>query len=131
MEKYFYLEESPIYKNKYIIRLNHDKFLFPTGTSGSYNVFIARVLNLSYADYLRYSRDRLGAELVGKQSRYVVAYYDKNQTTEAFVKLLNKRMEYIMHEHSFPYEYKEENGEVKRIPFEQNNEDNSWFIKTI
>lgn len=125
MEKYFYLEESPIYKNKYIIRLNRDKFLFPTGTSGSYNVFIARVLNLSYADYLRYSRDRLGAELVGKQSRYVVAYYDKNQTTEAFVKLLNKRMEYIMHEHSFPYEYKEENGEVKRIPFEQNNEDNS------
>ena len=125
MEKYFYLEESPIYKNKYIIRLNHDKFLFPTGTSGSYNVFIARVLNLSYADYLRYSRDRLGAELVGKQSRYVVAYYDKNQTTEAFIKLLNKRMEYIMHEHSFPYEYKEENGEVKRIPFEQNNEDNS------
>ena len=125
MEKYFYLEESPIYKDKYIIRLNHDKFLFPTGTSGSYNVFIARVLNLSYADYLRYSRDRLGAELVGKQSRYVVAYYDKNQTTEAFVKLLNKRMEYIMHEHSFPYEYKEENGEVKRIPFEQNNEDNS------
>lgn len=125
MEKYFYLEESPIYKNKYIIRLNHDKFLFPTGTSGSYNVFIARVLNLSYADYLRYSRDRLGAELVGKQSRYVVAYYDKNQTTEAFVKLLNKRMEYIMHEHRFPYEYKEENGEVKRIPFEQNNEDNS------
>ena len=125
MEKYFYLEESPIYKNKYIIRLNHDKFLFPTGTSGSYNVFIARVLNLSYADYLRYSRDRLGAELIGKQSRYVMAYYDKNQTTEAFIKLLNKRMEYIMNEHNFPYEYKEENGEVKRIPFEQNNEDNS------
>ena len=124
MEKYFYLEESPIYKNKYIIRLNHDKFLFPTGTSGSYNVFIARVLNLSYADYLRYSRDRLGAELIGKQSRYVMAYYDKNQTTEAFIKLLNKRMEYIMNEHNFPYEYKEENGEVKRIPFE-NNENNS------
>lgn len=125
MEKYFYLDESPVYKNKYIIRLNHDKFLFPTGTSGSYNVFIARVLNLSYADYLRYSRDRLGAELIGKQSRYVMAYYDKNQTTEAFIKLLNKRMEYIMNEHSFPYEYKEENGEVKRIPFKNNNEDNS------
>ena len=124
MEKYFYLDESPVYKNKYIIKLNHDKFLFPTGTSGSYNVFIARVLNLSYADYLRYSRDRLGAELIGKQSRYVMAYYDKNQATEAFIKLLNKRMEYIMNEHNFPYEYKEENGEVKRIPFE-NNENNS------
>ena len=125
MEKYFYLEESPIYKNKYIIRLNHDKFLFPTGTSGSYNVFIARVLNLSYADYLRYSRDRLGAELIGKQSRYVMAYYDRNQTTEAFIKLLNKRMEYIMNEHNFPYEYKEENGEIKRIPFKNTNENNS------
>ena len=125
MEKYFYLDESPVYKNKYIIRLNHDKFLFPTGTSGSYNVFIARVLNLSYADYLRYSRDRLGAELIGKQSRYVMAYYDKNQTTEAFIKLLNKRMEYIMNEHNFPYEYKEEHGEVKRTPFKNTNEDNS------
>lgn len=126
MEKYFYLEESPIYKNKYLIRLNHDKFLFPNGTNGSYNVFISRVLNLSYANYLRYSRDRLGAELIGKYSRYVIAYYDKNSLTSEFIKLLNKRMEYIINEHNFPYDYKEEkDGTITRVPFiEVDNENN-------
>lgn len=126
MKKYFYLEESPAYKNKYVIRLNHDLFLFPHGTSGSYNVFIARLLNLSYADYLRYSRDRLGAELVGKNTRYVIPYYNNDTNTLAFIRLLNSRMEFIMNEHEFPYEYTEdENGEVTRQPFTSLNENHS------
>lgn len=125
MKKYFYLEESPFYQNKYIIRLNHELFLFPHGTSGSYNVFIARLLNLSYADYLRYSRDRLGAELVGKNIRYVVPYYDNNASTSALIKLLNTRMEYIMNEHAFPFDYTEDNdGNVSRTPFVTTNESN-------
>lgn len=128
MEKYFYLDTSPLYTNKYIIRLNHDKFLFPKGTNGSYAVIVARVLNLSYADYLRYARDRLGAELVGKKSLYVTAYYDKNELTDKFIKLLNSRMEYIMNEQKFPYNYKEEDGTVKRIPF-QENESNIRIVK--
>jgi len=117
MEKYFYLDTSSVYTNKYVIRMNHENFLFPTGTTGSYDVFISRLLNLTYAEYLRYARDRLGAELVGKKSKYVVAYFDRNETTLAFIKLLNKRMEYIMNEQKFPYNYKEEGGNVERIPF--------------
>lgn len=123
MEKYFYLDESPIYTNKYIIRMSHEKFLFPTGTSGSYGVFFARLLNLSYTDYLRYMRDRLGAELVGKGHLYVIPYVDRTKEVEAFIKLLNTRMEYIMNEHKFPFNYVEEDGEIKRVPFEE-NEDN-------
>lgn len=126
MKRYFYLEESPFYKNKYTIRLNHELFLFPHGTSGSYNVFIARVLNLSYADYLRYSRDRLGAELVGKNSRYVVPYYNNDASTSALIKLLNMRMEYIMNEHKYPFEYTEDkDGNISRKPFVTENENNS------
>ena len=118
---YFYLDDSPIYKGKYLIRLNHNNFLFPHGTSGSYNVFIARVLNLSYAQSLRYCRDRLGAELIGKNTRYVVPYFEKTNEVKMFVKLLNSRMKLIMNEHEFPYEYKEEeDGSVNRIPFEMN-----------
>ena len=126
MKKYFYLDESPFYKNKYMICLNHDLFLFPTGTTGSFNVFIARVLNLSYADFLRYCRDRLGAELIGKNKRYVVPYFDKNnQSTSALNKLLNTRMEYIMNEHEHPFDYMEdENGNVTRKPFMESNESN-------
>lgn len=117
MKKYFYLEESPVYKNKYIIRMNHEFFLFPNGISGSYNVFIARLLNLSYADYLRYSRDRLGAELIGKNTRYIIPYYENNAETRALIKLLNTRMEYIMHEHEFPFSYMEDkDGNVLRTP---------------
>lgn len=125
MKKYFYLDESPIYKNKYVIRLNFENFLFPTGTTGSYGVFIARVMNLDYVDFLRYSRDRLGAELIGKNRKYITPYYDKNENTEAFIKLLNMRMEYIMNEHKYPFEYKEdEDGGISRIPFNK-NESNS------
>lgn len=124
MEKYFKLEESPIYKNKYIITMDYEKFLFPNGTEGSYQVFVARLLNLSYADYLRYARDRLGAELVGKKSKYIAAYFDKNQTTDMFIRLLNKRMDYIMNEHEFPFEYKVTEDTIEQVPFGENNEDN-------
>ncbi len=126
MKKYFYLDESPFYKNKYVIQLNHDLFLFPNGTSGSFNVIVARVLNLTYADYLRYARDKLGAELIGKNKRYVMAYFENNQATMALIKLLNTRMEYIMHEHKYPFNYSEDkDGNVIRTPFTEVNENNS------
>lgn len=118
MEKFFYLEQSP-YTNKYMIRLNHNKFLFPHGTAGSYNVFLARLVNLHYADYLRYCRDRLGAELIGKNARYVVPYFENTNEAKMFVKLLNARMEYVMNEHDFPYDFKEVDGEIVRTPFSE------------
>jgi len=125
VEKYFYFDESPLYKSKYLIRFNPPKELFPKGTKGSYTVLPARILNLSYTSYLRYARDRLGAELIGKNHKYVVAYYEKNQNTEAFIRLLNKRMEFIMNERDFPFEYIEDSeGGVNRIPFKV-NENNS------
>lgn len=118
MEKYFFFDESPVYTNKYIIRLNHEKFPFPNGTKGSFNVIVARLLNLNYADYLRYARDVLGAELIGKGTRYVMPYFDKNEVTDIFIRLLNKRMEYVMLERRFPYDYVEgEDGKIERIPF--------------
>lgn len=126
MIEYFYLDESPVFKEKYIIRVNYDlisKF-FPNGMRGSLNVLIARLLNLSYAQHLRYCRDRLGAELIGKRSRYVVPYFDRNELSRGLVKLLNKRMAYVINEKEFPYEYTEVDGEVQRIPF-NNDEDNT------
>lgn len=103
MKKYFYLEESPYNKGKYMICLNHDEFPFEGGTNGSYNVIVARFLNLSYAQYLRFARDILGAELVGKNSLYVVAYYKRSNEVDQFIKLLNKRMELVMHERVLGY----------------------------
>jgi len=120
MKEYFYLDESPVFKEKYVIRLNHELFPFPHGTRGSFNVIIARLLNLSYAQHLRYCRDRLGAELIGKNTRYVVPYFDRNELSRGFVKLLNKRMEYLMNERKYPFDYVEVDGNIERVPFNEN-----------
>lgn len=127
MKKYFYLQNNPVYQDKYMIYFDCPSAYFPKGTDGSYDVLIARLLGLSYPDYLRFARDRLGAELIGKNRKYVTVLFNiGNETVETFIKLLNLRMEYIINEHDFPYDYKEDNGEVKRVPFkEDKDEDNS------
>lgn len=121
MKRYFYLHNHPAYQDKYSIYFNFPDEYFPKGTNGSYDVFIARLLGLSYPDYLRYARDRLGAELIGKNKRYITVLFNyNNSTVQIFIQLLNKRMEYIINEREFPYNYKEVNGEVKRVPFRKN-----------
>ena len=123
MTKYFILDESPVYKNKYIIRINEfDKLKFPHGTRGSYNILEARLLGLSYADYLRYARDRLGAELVGKNTKYPIAYFNNTEEVYQLVKLLNKRMEYILLEQEYPYDYRrDEEGKLYTVPFKNDS----------
>lgn len=122
MNNYFFLDDSPLYKSKYVIRFNVDLTYFPHGTTGSYNVFQARLLNLSYAEYLRYCRDKLGAELLGKGNRYLVPYFNKTPEVELLVKLLNVRMNYIVNEHDFPYDYIKKDNEVIQTPFGERNE---------
>ena len=121
MKEYFFLDESPYYKGKYVIRINLEEMPFPNGTRGSYTLLIARLLNISYTDYLRYARDRLGADLVGKNARYVVAYFDNNKEARALIRLLNSRMNYVMDLRRNPYSYKvNEDGAIERTPISQN-----------
>ena len=124
MERYFYLEYSPIYQDKIIIRFDNNFSLFTAETPGSYDIFISRLLNLSYANYLKYARDRLGAQLVGKNNRYITVLFNNTPEVKAFVKLLNKRLEYIINEREFPYDYKEDDGKIELIPFDENEGDN-------
>lgn len=112
---YFSLDESPIYTNKYILRVDMDKLPFPNGTSGAPAILPARLLNLSYSDYLRYTRDRLGAELIGKGKKYIGIYFDRTPVTAQFIKLLNSRVALILNKLQNPYDYSmEDNGTVTR-----------------
>lgn len=99
--EYFKLEESPYRPGKYTISIDFDK-LPPMNTSGSYNILFARLMGLSYAQYLRFCRDIVGAELTGKGHVYPVAYFSKTMNTVAFVRLLNSRMNLIMWEREHP-----------------------------
>lgn len=120
--KYFSLQTHPVYQDKYTIYFDYPSDYFPKGIDGSYDVFISKLLSLSYPDYLRYARDRLGAELIGKNKCYITVLFNKNETTQAFIALLNTRLEFIINKRNFPYNYKEENGEVKRIPFKEDED---------
>lgn len=125
MGKYIYYEESPYEKGKYTISLHHDKFPFPTGTSGSFNVFLARIAGLSYADYLRMCRDEFGATLIGKKG-YPVAYFEYGAGLTTLVRWLDARAKVILQRHEHPYEFifddagnvvgrQFDNGEVERL----------------
>ena len=99
--EYFTLEESPYKPGKYTLRINFDK-LPEMRTTGSFKLLPARLLNLTYAQYLRFCRDIVGGEIVGKNSIYPVAYFSKTITTNAFVRLLNSRMNLVIWEREHP-----------------------------
>ena len=112
MGKYVYYEESPYNKGKYIISLHHEQFPFADGTSGSYNVFLARLAGLSYADFLRMCRDEFGAEIIGKDKLYPVAYFNFGEGLSALTKWLDTRAKYILYRRNHPYEIEKNDKEI-------------------
>ena len=95
MKTYFKLEESPYNPGKYVIRLEHDNL--PLGVvHGSCNVLAARVCGLNWVEYLRMCRDVYGAELIGKNEKYPVAYFSNVTKGKQLVLVLNKQVSTIL-----------------------------------
>mgnify|MGYP003411181305 CR=1 FL=1 len=95
MKSIFFTDEVPGLK-KYGIWCNTENLPFKLSKdrieAHSLNVLQARVLNLSFANYLRFCRDEYGAELIGKGSTFPYPRFaSKNQANE-LVKLLNKNI---------------------------------------
>lgn len=88
---YFKIDESPVHPGKFLIRPDFDKLPLH-GTSGSYNVLMARIMGVSFADYLRLCRDEYGAEVTGKNSMYPVPYFTKDSGVKELIKELDKRV---------------------------------------
>lgn len=99
--KVFYRDESASYPGKYIIRADLDKFHLEY-TEGSYNVIGARLMGLTYAQYLRMCRDCFGAEIIGKNSMYPVAYFKRSKELDDLVEQLNARANLVLWEHEHP-----------------------------
>ena len=97
----FTYEESPYHPGYYTIMVNHDAF-YLFSTEGSFNIICSRLLNMSYANYLRFCRDILGATLIGKGSMYIVPYFKKGENLFALVKLLNARANLVIFEREHP-----------------------------
>lgn len=99
--EYFKIEESPYNPGKYSIAINFDK-LPPMYTSGSYKILFARLMNLTYAQYIRMCRDVFGAEIIGKGALYPAIYFSKTRELVELVRLLNNRMNLVMWEREHP-----------------------------
>lgn len=97
----FTTEESPLYPGKWVIRPIHDNFHLEH-TEGSFNLIMARLFNLSYAQYLRFCRDICGAEIYGKNKKYPVAYFQKTAVLDQLVRLLNNRANLVLWERENP-----------------------------
>jgi hypothetical protein len=109
--KCFVREESACHPGKYIIRPVYENF-YLNSTNGSFNIICARLLNISYADYLRLCRDEFDAEIIGKGSMYPVAYFKRSKELEALIDLLNARATMILWEREHP-NYEEHAALVK------------------
>ena len=99
--KVFFREESVSYPGKYIIRVDLDKFHLDY-TEGSYNVICARLMGLTYAQYLRMCRDCFGAEIIGKGSMYPVAYFKLSEKLKDLIDGLNARANLVLWEREHP-----------------------------
>ena len=99
--KVFELEESAYQTGKYVIRFHPELFCCES-TEGSYALMAARLMGLSYANFCRFCRDNIQAEIIGKGHKYPVIYFKKNQESLMLVRLLNTRANLVLWEKNNP-----------------------------
>lgn len=97
----FTIEEAPYNPGKWIIVPVHENFKLKY-TEGSFNIICARLMNLSYAQYLRFCRDVVGGELSGKGHKYPIVFFQRGERLQAFVRLLNTRANMVLWEAEHP-----------------------------
>lgn len=83
-----------------IMPADYDKFPFNTEHGGSYMLAPARVLGLSYAEYLRFIRASFpdDVSIEGKGKMIVQTYWRKGKTLYTFIDLLNAKLTLAMAE---------------------------------
>lgn len=99
--KCFTREESSSQPGKYIIKPIHENFHLDS-TNGSFNVICARLFGLSYANYLRMCRDCFGAEIIGREKLYPVAYFKLSKELNDLIEQLNVRANLVLWEREHP-----------------------------
>lgn len=89
---YFSVEQSPYSPTgEWVIKIKEyvAKQYYPV--QGSLNVLFARIMGLSYAEFLRYVRDHYNARLVGKNHKYPFFYFPTQSDATMAAEELDKR----------------------------------------
>lgn len=99
--KIFYRDESATQPGKYMIRANQEGFHLDS-TTGSFNIIGARLMGLTYAQYLRMCRDVYGAEIIGKNSLFPYPIFKLSQGLMELIEELNARATLVLWEREHP-----------------------------
>lgn len=113
-KKWFTWKETEVdnpFSRLMIVPLNYDTFPMNIKEGGSYNVAPARILGLSYAEYLRFAREMF-PEIVtieGKGEYFPRLYWKRGAELNLFIKLLDARLNLALTEMNYGNNEKAEN----------------------
>lgn len=91
MNNYFYMDTCS-QPGKFMISLNHELIGTHRLPKGSYNILMARLMHLTYPEYCRMCRDMYKGEIIGKNHKYPVVYFNKMTDGQPLCTELNRRM---------------------------------------
>lgn len=94
--KYFKVDNASYNKGYYTVTGTDSFYNYFKWTDGSYKVFYARIMGLTYPSYLRMVRNNFSAELSGKGHKYPSAYFKNKDDAERLASTLDKRLEYLI-----------------------------------
>lgn len=93
--KFVTVKESLYNNGKWLIFYELDKMPF-TEPRHTFHILGARVLGLTYAEFLRMCRDWYGATIVGKNSLYPIPYFNSEQKAKELAEILNNRLSTVL-----------------------------------
>lgn len=122
----FEATESSAVPGKFMISPIHANFHL-TYTTGSYNIICARLMNLTYAQWLRFCRDCCGAEIIGRGTMYPIAVFPNGRLLYQLIRLLNGRANMVLWEREHPNwrDHQDQLLEREKIKEERENVPNS------
>ena len=90
--KYFKVDKmmSSI-KDEYGVWMKEEEQMIYYPIQGSFLVLFARIMGLSYPDFLRFVRDTYNARLSGKGHKYISFYFPTKQDAENFANMIDNR----------------------------------------
>lgn len=99
--KHLYLDENPYYEGTYLLFFKSNEFGWGT-IPGHVGILGARLLQISYPDYLRYCRDNYGAKIVGKKDKVPYLVFTDKKLAEKLCKELDSRLDIILNQNIVP-----------------------------
>lgn len=89
----FFLDQIPWSEDEYIISNHFDEIEMPM-IKTSYQLLQARLVDMTYKEYIDFCRDSLGAKVMKKPNqKWTSIYFEDTAKVRKFIEILNKKFE--------------------------------------